>query len=200
MMGLLRIRIQIENIEGLPQSPCVLVANHQSALDLGVFGRIVPRRTLVIAKRELRWVPFLGWALWIGGNVFIHRARRTKALAGMDVALRKLKESGNHIWIFPEGTRRRTRDMPLLPFKKGAFHLAIEAGVPIVPIVAESFEHIVDWRLKKAFHSGTIRMRVLAPISTSGLGAADVTALSENVRHQMLQVLEEFVSSPLCPK
>ncbi len=192
MMGLLHVRVRVENFEGIPRSPCVLVANHQSALDLGVFGKMIPHRTLVIAKRELRWVPFLGWALWMGGNVFIHRKRRTKALAGMEVALKKLKESQTRIWIFPEGTRRRSRDVRLLPFKKGAFHLAIDAQVPIVPIVAESFEHIVDWRLKRAFHSGVIRIRVLDPVATSGLGAADVATLAETVRQKMLHALDEF--------
>ncbi|KAF8923964.1 1-acylglycerol-3-phosphate O-acyltransferase [Dissophora ornata] len=95
------------------------------------------------------------------------------------------------IWIFPEGTRSRLETADLLPFKKGAFHLAIQSQHPILPIVAEGYSHIYD-STKRSFPGGELEIRVLEPIPTTGLTADDVNELMEKTRNVMLKHLQEM--------
>lgn len=123
-----------------------------------------------------------------------------------------MKERGTSLWMFPEGTRSMRASSDLLPFKKGAFHLAVQAGVPIVPVVCENY-----WRLYRngVFDSGVLKIKgalpgfihlgirlttnvsnsVLPPISTTDLTTDDVGALAARVREQMLAALHE-ISAP----
>ncbi|KAG8693619.1 1-acylglycerol-3-phosphate O-acyltransferase [Ceratobasidium sp. 394] len=104
-----------------------------------------------------------------------------------------MKSKGVSLWVFPEGTRSSSEASNMLPFKKGAFHLAVQAGVPIVPVVCENY-----WRLyrKGTLEEGSLRIRVLPPIPTQGLTPADVSQLAERTREQMLEVLRE-ISAPV---
>ncbi|KAF9198926.1 1-acylglycerol-3-phosphate O-acyltransferase, partial [Podila verticillata] len=95
------------------------------------------------------------------------------------------------IWIFPEGTRSRLDTADLLPFKKGAFHLAIQAQLPILPIVAEGYSHIYD-SARRSFPGGELEIRVLEPIPTIGMTADNVNELVERTRNVMLQHLKEM--------
>lgn len=94
------------------------------------------------------------------------------------------------LWIFPEGTRSNLPVPDMLPFKKGAFHLAVQSQIPIVPVVVENYHRLFDGKTR--FEGGTIRIKVLPPVSTEGLGKDDVSALSDRVRAQMLETLKEF--------
>ncbi|KAF9895513.1 1-acylglycerol-3-phosphate O-acyltransferase, partial [Lobosporangium transversale] len=95
------------------------------------------------------------------------------------------------IWIFPEGTRSRLDSADLLPFKKGAFHLAIQAQYPILPIVSQGYSHIYD-SSKRSFPGGELEIRVLEPIPTTGMTVEDVNDLMEKTRNVMLQHLKEM--------
>jgi 1-acyl-sn-glycerol-3-phosphate acyltransferase len=91
----------------------------------------IPVQAVYIAKNGVKWMPLVGWASWAGGVIFIDRSNSKKAARSMASATEKVRR-GKSVVIFPEGTR--TRDGRVAPFKKGGFRLAMDAGVPIVPI------------------------------------------------------------------
>ena len=95
------------------------------------------------------------------------------------------------VFIFPEGTRSYYDHPDMLHFKKGAFHLAIQAQVPIVPIVVANYSNVLDMK-KKIFRSGTIGIRVLEPVQTTGMAKEDVQTLLEDVRAKMMEALVEL--------
>lgn len=175
--------------------PLVIVGNHQSELDVLFLGCIWPTYCSVTAKKSLRNVPFLGWFMALSGSVFIDRAHRseaTKALSGAADAMKTLKQS---VFMFPEGTRSYSREPMLLPFKKGAFHLAVQAGADILPVVAENYSKVLDVKAKH-FSPGVIRVKVLQPISTTGMTIADVDKLTQDTRNKMLETLVELAAQP----
>ena len=115
----------------LPEQPCVFMANHASTLDIWAMFIVVPRRIRMIAKKQLGRIPLLGWVMWAGRFIFIDRQNGVAARRSIDLAGQRIR-NGESVLLFPEGTR--TRDGTLGPFKKGGFHLAVKAGVPIVPV------------------------------------------------------------------
>ncbi|PWB35963.1 1-acyl-sn-glycerol-3-phosphate acyltransferase [Pseudomonas sp. SDI] len=187
---LMRLDVQAEVGPLFDQPPgCVIVANHQSNYDLFVLGHVVPPRTVCIGKKSLKWVPLFGQLFWLGGNVLIDRGNAYQARRAMQTTTRTLQEQNTSIWIFPEGTRNPA-DL-LNPFKKGAFHLAVEAGVPIVPVCVSRYAKRVklnSWRRSKVI------IRSLAPIATAGLTHQDVPALMEQCRAQMQRCIDSMES------
>ncbi|WVW81672.1 hypothetical protein I302_103667 [Kwoniella bestiolae CBS 10118] len=188
-----------EHLKGLltarggKEQSAVLVGNHQSFLDILYLGRIFPKRAAIMAKRELKYTPGLGQFMSLSGAVFVNRSNRVDALAALQAAGEDMKKKGVSLWVFPEGTRSSSAEPALLPFKKGAFHLAVQAQVPIVPVVVENYHRLFDGRTR--FESGKLRIKVLPPIPTTGLTANDVTQLSEDTRTKMLDTLKE-ISEP----
>ncbi|KAL9618664.1 MAG: hypothetical protein Q9160_006631 [Pyrenula sp. 1 TL-2023] len=175
--------------------PAVIISNHQSELDVLLIGEIFPRYTSVSAKKSLRNIPFLGWFMALSGTVFIDRAKKEQALKAFEGAAKEMREHQQNVYIFPEGTRSYAREPKLLPFKKGAFHLAVQAGVPIIPVVAENYSRVLDVKGQR-FESGVIRVRVLPPIPTVGLEAKNVDDLTRDTREKMLKVLEVMAREP----
>ncbi len=168
-------------------NPFVVVANHQSNWDLWVLGCSVPRRTVSLGKKSLKWVPFFGQIYWLAGNILIDRGNAHKAKQAMLKTTDVMLHQDTSIWVFPEGTRNLGQG--LLPFKKGAFQMAINAGVPIVPLVCSNYKSTM--RLNR-WHSGHIVIKTLDPISTQGLTLDDMPALMERCREQMLACLSEL--------
>ncbi|KAL7420334.1 1-acylglycerol-3-phosphate O-acyltransferase [Cryptotrichosporon argae] len=175
--------------DGKPQS-AVLIGNHQSFLDILYLGRIFPKRAAIMAKQELKWAPLLGQYMSLSGAVFVNRKNRKDAVRTVEKAGEDMKKKGISLWIFPEGTRSLTSESTLLPFKKGAFHLAVQAQVPIVAVVCENYHRLFDGRSR--MERGRLRIRVLPPISTHGLTADDVHALCESTRALMLDALADM--------
>jgi lysophosphatidate acyltransferase len=138
--------------------PYVIVLNHQTELDILLLGWIWPKHCSVTAKKSLRNVPFLGWFMTLSGAVFIDRADRNQAVKAFEGAAKTMKDLGQSVLIFPEGTRSYSVEPMLLPFKKGAFHLAVQAGVDILPVVAENYSQILNLKAKR-FNAGTIRVK-----------------------------------------
>ncbi|XP_006875621.1 PREDICTED: 1-acyl-sn-glycerol-3-phosphate acyltransferase alpha isoform X2 [Chrysochloris asiatica] len=169
--------------------PYVVVSNHQSSLDLLGMMEVLPGRCVPIAKRELLWAGSAGLACWLAGVIFIDRKRTGDAISVMSEVAQTLLTQDVRVWVFPEGTRNHNGSM--LPFKRGAFHLAVQAQVPIVPIVMSSYQ---DFYCKKErrFTSGRCQVRVLPPVPTEGLTPDDVPELADRVRHSMLTVFREI--------
>ncbi|PYI30526.1 1-acyl-sn-glycerol-3-phosphate acyltransferase [Aspergillus indologenus CBS 114.80] len=181
----------VEGVEHLSTRPAVFISNHQSELDVLMLGAIFPPYCSVTAKKSLKYVPFLGWFMALSRTVFIDRANRETAVKAFDSAAAEMRQHRQSVFIFPEGTRSYSDNPELLPFKKGAFHLAVKAGVPIVPVVTENYSHVLSPRNMR-FNAGTIKIKVLPPISTEGLTPADVDSLTKSTQASMLKTLLEL--------
>jgi len=165
--GLARLmgwRMEVANRERLDASrPCVFIANHQSFLDLVTFGSIFPRRTVSAGKREIGRIPVFGWFYRLSGNLVLDRGNPRDARDSLDEVARTIRGENVSVWFMPEGHRNQGPE--LLPFKSGAFRLALAAGIPVVPVVAEPLEVISDTKRRLA-RPGTLRITVLEPIPT----------------------------------
>lgn len=180
--------------EHLQTRPAVFIGNHQTALDVLFLGEIFPKYCSVTAKKQLKNVPFLGWFMALSGTVFIDRANRKTAMQAMEGAAQEIRNKKQSVFIFPEGTRSNASEPTLLPFKKGAFHLAIQAKVPIVPVVSACYWGVLsvkEWR----FRRGEIPVIVLPPIDTSNLDPSDVDELVKYTRDKMLKALTLLTNS-----
>lgn len=188
--------------------PAVIVGNHQTELDILMLGTLFPQNCSVTAKKSLRNVPFLGWYMSLSGSIFIDRADRSAALKAFEGAAKVVKQKQQSVFMFPEGTRSYSTEPMLLPFKKGAFHFAVQAQIPILPTVAENYSRVLNVKAKR-FNAGTVRIRgrsiklilrinmltndiVLPAISTKGKTAADVDDLLQQTRESMLNALKEM--------
>lgn len=121
-------------------------------------------------------------------TVFIDRSNRVSAVAAFDTAAKQMRANRQSVFIFPEGTRSYTETAEMLPFKKGAFHLAIKAQVPIVPVVVANYENVLNVRTK-VYVPGKVPVKVLPPISTTGLTTNDVDDLVHRTRSAMEDAL-----------
>ena len=158
----------------------VVVSNHQSLLDILVLSRI-PREMKWVAKEELFRVPWVGWMFRLSGDIALRRGDAGSGGRAMARARRYLGR-GMHVMIFPEGTR--SRDGQLLPFKPGAFRLAVEAGAPVLPVAvcgtAEGMPKGSPW-----VRPARPRIRILDPVETAGMAAGDVERLRDDVRERI---------------
>ena len=182
----LRVKTEVSSLFGQDR-PCVVVANHQSNYDLYVLGRVVPPRTVSIGKKSLKWIPFFGQLYWLAGNVLIDRGNGRQAKQAMLQTTETLQQRDTSIWVFPEGTRNLGKG--LLPFKKGAFQMAIAAGVPIIQVCTSTY--IKHMQLNR-WKSGIIKIRSLAPIPTLGLTLDDLPALIEQCQQQMRACIDSL--------
>jgi len=160
-----------------PRRPYVVVANHESFVDILLLSHL-PWEMKWLSKVEILRIPILGWDMQLAGDVPVERGTARSAVKAMRRCAEILKQRVS-IMIFPEGTRSTTGE--LLPFKDGAFRLAVDAGVAILPMVVLGTSTAMakhDWRIGRA----EAQVKVLAPVETTGLKAADVPALRERVR------------------
>ncbi|WP_060983507.1 MULTISPECIES: 1-acylglycerol-3-phosphate O-acyltransferase [Vibrio] len=164
----------------------IYVANHQNSWDLFTISSAVTPKVVTVGKKSLVWMPLFGQLYWLTGNILIDRANRSKAVGTIDQVVTSLKESDVSVWMFPEGTRSRGRG--LLPFKTGAFHAAIGAGLPIIPIVCSSTGGV---KLNR-WNNGHVIVEMLPPISTEGYDKSNVRELANLAREQMAAKLEEL--------
>ena len=147
---------------------------------------MLPSPTRFVAKQELRRVPILGGAMASSGMVFIDRTDHSRAIQSMNEAAQKIR-SGRPVVLFAEGTR--SRDGRLHPFKKGPFHLALEAGVPVVPVAISGSWGILRPR-SLVVTPGVVRVQVLEPVDVSPWEPDDVQGLMEYVHAVVRDALE----------
>jgi 1-acyl-sn-glycerol-3-phosphate acyltransferase len=175
----------------------VFMANHLSTVDIWALLAALPFRVRMIAKKQLGSIPLFGWAMRAGRFIFIDRANAVSARRSIEEAKRRIRH-GDKVLLFPEGTR--SRDGQLAAFKKGGFHLALDAGVPIVPVAISGSRELMppgSYLLRK----GAVRVVVGEPIPTAGLSDADRDALLEKVRGVIARALAETpaTSAPALP-
>jgi 1-acyl-sn-glycerol-3-phosphate acyltransferase len=173
------IRVIPEGVEDLdPAQPAVFMSNHQSVIDIAALVHTIPFTFRFVAKRELTRIPLFGWALALGGHIIIDRGDRPKAMRSLEKAAEQIGK-GTHVIMYPEGTRSPTGE--LQAFKKGGFHLAIAAQVPIIPVTVSGTKRITPKRSLR-IESGAVKIRYGKPIPTRGLTSDDRHALAAQVR------------------
>lgn len=160
-----------------PRRPYVAVSNHESYADIFLISHF-PWEMKWLSKDTIFRIPVMGWMMRMATDIPIKRGKRESVVSAMQGCRNRLARSVS-VMIFPEGTRSRTDE--LLPFKDGAFKLAIEAQVPILPIAVAGTRHCMA-KGSFAFRRARAKARVLAPITTVGLTNADVAALRDRTR------------------
>ncbi|CAH0699148.1 unnamed protein product [Spodoptera exigua] len=169
----------------------VVVSNHQSSIDiLGMFNIWhVADKVAAIARKEIFYVWPFGLAAYLAGVVFIDRNNSKDAYKQLKITSEVMIKNKTKIWLFPEGTRNKDFTK-LLPFKKGAFNIAVAAQVPIIPVVFSPYYFIN--RKKYIFNKGHAIIQCLDPVPTEGLTMEDVPALINKVRNTMDAAYKEL--------
>lgn len=168
------MKISVKGLELLdPKQTYVFISNHRSYLDTATLFHYVDRRIGVIAKKELLKVPILGYGMGYVNVMAIDRSNRERAVQTMQAATRRIK-SGVSFGVFAEGTRALPGQM--LPFKKGAFYMARDAGVAIVPVAIKNTDVLMGKGCGEAW-PGRIELVILPPVETKGV-ASDQDVLS----------------------
>lgn len=158
----------------------VVVSNHESFVDIFLLSHL-PWEMKWMFKEELFKIPVVGWLLRLSGDIPVVRGQARSAVLAMGRA-REILERGMSVLIFAEGTRSPTGE--LLPFKDGAFRLAIDTGMPVLPLAITGTHAALrkhDWRIRPA----RALVQVLPPVETAGLSAQDIATLREQVRDRI---------------
>jgi putative phosphoserine phosphatase/1-acylglycerol-3-phosphate O-acyltransferase len=167
--------------------PCVAVFNHQSNVDGIAILKVLGEGCTGAAKKETKYVPGIGQLLQFGDFAFIDR-RAASARAALEPCVARIRDQGLTL-VAPEGTR--SLSPRLGPFKKGAFHVAMQAGVPILPVVMRG-AGAVQWRGSKAIRPGTVEVVVLPPVDTSSWRPETVARHADDVRAMFLNALARW--------
>ena len=183
-LRLQRVKVKVSGQEHLdPHQPYVFVSNHFSYLDAAPLFAFTGRRMGAIAKKELLKAPILGYGMGFVNVIAIDRSNRERAVATMKDATDRLR-SGISFLVCPEGTRAQPGEM--LPFKKGAFHMAVQAGVPIVPIALKNSDVLMGKGTGEAW-PGTIEMVMMPPVDTSWVESdEDLDALVHQIQNTIM--------------
>ncbi|NXK62417.1 PLCB acyltransferase, partial [Sylvietta virens] len=188
------VKFEVKGLENFKvEGPVIIVSNHQSILDMMGLMEILPDNCVQVAKKELIYMGSVGLIIYLGGVILINRKSTSSAKMVMSEVAKTMVAENVKVWVYPEGTRNCTGD--LLPFKKGAFHLAIQAQVPVIPVVYSSFTTFYNPKTK-LFTSGKIKVEVLPPIETKGLTSDDVTDLTDRCFSTMRETLFRLSGRP----
>ncbi|MEM6052325.1 1-acylglycerol-3-phosphate O-acyltransferase [Erwinia sp. P7711] len=180
------LKVELRRPEGADNYPnAIYIANHQNNYDMITAAKIVQPTTVTVGKKTLLWVPFFGLLYWLTGNLLIDRDNRAKAHGTIGELVEQFKKKKISFLMFPEGTRSRGRG--LLPFKTGAFHAAMAAGVPIIPIVVSNTHDKI--KLNR-FNNGHVIIEMLPPIDTAAFADQSVRKLATHCRELMMAKLE----------
>ena len=183
------IWVEVTGEQHTARRPAVFFINHQSTLiDAMVTSRVVQRGFSVVAKAEVKQIPVLGQLLTLADVAFVDRSNTSKAISAMQPAVDKLR-SGVSMVMAPEGTRSLSPRIGA--FKKGGFHLARDAGVPIVPIVIRNAGEIM-WRNAKVAQEGTIEVVVHEPVPTPNWTRGDIDEWASRMRQLYIDTLDDW--------
>jgi len=186
--ALIGMDLKVKGEENLwSHRPAVFVFNHQSKADVIIVAKLLRRDLAGIGKKEIKKEnPVIGTVLEMGGVVLIDRANAKSAIDAMTPLVEIMKNQGKSVVLAPEGTR--TVSPTMAPFKKGAFHLAIQAGVPMIPIVIHNAGDVAP-KGDFVFRSATVEVEVLSPVDTSDWSTATINEHVRDVRNRFARVL-----------
>jgi 1-acyl-sn-glycerol-3-phosphate acyltransferase len=171
--------------------PAVLIGNHQSGLDFAFIGAVSPNQSVLVGKKEIMLLPIIGWYFKIAGNLFIDRSNSRDSREKVNQLAEVIVKRNLDVSIFPEGTRNKKGDGNMLPFKKGAFHIAFSKGLPIIPVVCSSLRGIAVWETFE-LNGGKVVVKVLDPIETKDIPPKEINVFIERVRAIMQRELDQL--------
>ncbi len=164
-LAICRVRVRVKGLENLdPNRSYVYVSNHASMFDIPAILASVPDQIRIVYKRELEVIPFFGWGLKWGHYVGIDRGRSSKAMKSIEEAIGKIR-NGQSLLLYAEGTR--TLNGKLQPFKRGAFNIAVRAGVPVIPLIVNGSFKILPKR-SLVINPGEVELVLEKPIVITG--------------------------------
>ena len=188
-LSLAGIELNVSGEEHLwSHRPAVFIFNHQSWLDGMIIMKLLRQDTTAVAKKEVSRQPVMGQIAWLMNMAFVDRGNTAQAKAALEPVVERVRE-GYSLAISPEGTRSPTPRVGR--FKTGAFHMAMQSGVPIVPIVIRN-AGVHLWRGSVFMRKGTVDIHVLPPISTAEWSTEDLDARVEGVRERFVTTLAEW--------
>lgn len=181
------IKVRVTGREHLDSNQAyVFVANHQSYLDAAPLFAFTGRKMGMVAKKELLHAPILGYGMGFVNVIAIDRSNRDRAVETLKIATERLR-SGISFGVCPEGTRAQPGEM--LPFKKGAFHMAVQTGAPIIPIALQNAGELMPRGACEAW-PGTIEMVMMPPVDTSRVKTDE--DLDELVHRVQKMIMDEL--------
>ncbi len=181
------LRVRVEGLENIPRGVCLFAANHTSNADAAAIVKAIPRRLAIFGRKSLFDIPIVGLAFSLAKFVPVDRGNREASLAAVKKAVEYIK-TGSSFLAYPEGTR--SPDGHLKRFKKGVFIMAIEAGIPIVP-VACSGAHRVMKKNSLEIHPGTVTVKFGPPIEASTYTVEQREDLATRVHDAIAEQLPE---------
>jgi 1-acyl-sn-glycerol-3-phosphate acyltransferase len=186
-------KVETENIEVMHATrPAVFVGNHQSNLDIATWSTFFPAGSVAVGKKEILKIPVFGTLWKVSKHILIDRSNAIAARDSLRAAAERIRTESLSVWVLPEGHRNIKPEM--LPFKKGAFHLAIAAQVPVVPYATSPMWTVLDahsWMVRP----GTVRVRFMPPIPTAGMTDDDVDRLSLAARAAIEGARQDFLKT-----
>ena len=184
VLALSGVRVTVRGIENVPKDrPVTILSNHQGAYDIPVLQAYMPMQYRWVAKKSLFSIPVIGWTMTLAGYIDIERDDAGKAYKSIEAAAEKVF-SGTSILIFPEGTR--SQDGTLLPFKKGAFRLAMGSDVDILPVAVQGTGGIMK-RGRYSITPAAVTLSFAPPISTEGATAVELRNRTKEAIAAMLE-------------
>lgn len=181
------IKLSVTGKENVPLNrPVIFVANHCSHLDIGVLCRSLPVNLHFIGKKELKWVPVVGWYMWVAGHIFIDRSNKKKAINSLKIAAQKIN-SGKCVVMYPEGTR--SKDGKVQTFKKGAFHLALESDVDVVPVSIKGTFNVWPANSSK-ITPGKVKVTIGKPLKINNYTKQSVQTFIDDARNAIVKMQE----------
>ena len=177
ILGTTGVRVRVSGLEHLePGRSYVFAANHQSIYDIPILFASIPAQLRIVAKQSLGQIPFMGWHLRRAGHLLVDRKN-----PGADIVrkMRRLVSESSSLIVFPEGTR--SVDGRLGRFKKGSFLVAIDAGLPVVPVSISRSRQVMS-KGQLMVRPGEVELTVHPPIATSGVARDAVVPFAERVR------------------
>ena len=188
MMLLTGTRLSVVGRERLNlKQPSIYVSNHVSFLDIPAIASAVRTPLYFVAKKELKKMPIIGWFIWAVGMIFIDRSNREKAYASLTKA-GELVRGGKDVITFPEGTR--SKDATLKKFRKGSFHLAREAGVPIVPLYVHG-THLIWPTGTTKIRPGKLTVHIGEPIAPELFEGQSLDEMADMARKAVLALQQQ---------
>jgi 1-acyl-sn-glycerol-3-phosphate acyltransferase len=179
------VRTRAEGLENIPDGTCLFVANHASNTDPPAIVGVIPRRVAILLKKSLLSIPIVGPAFRMGDFVALDREDAEAALGSIRLAIQRAR-TGLSFLAFPEGTR--SRDGRLQPFKQGVFRMAIEAGIPIVPVACAGAHRILP-RDSFSIRPGELVVRFCPPIDAAVYRPSEKGDLAQRVRAAIADAL-----------
>jgi len=185
-LALVRVRVEVTGLELLdPNQTYIFTPNHQSLIEVPLFVTYLGRNPAYLGKKEVFKYPVFGTGIRLIGVIPVDRSNSPAAVESAKAATENLRRGKSYV-VYPEGTR--SKDGRLLPFKKGAFMMAIEAGVPVVPITISGATKIMPKAQVKVFPS-TVHITIHEPISTAGYSKENVVQLMNRTREKVFSAL-----------